>query len=241
MLKRVALQGEDVMVKAYGYTRVSTMEQATGGDSLTVQRQAIERHAKALGKRLAHVYVDEGVSGSKSLEKRPQGRALLLAVQRGDIQRGDVIIASKLDRMFRSAQDAHNVSAIFRKRGISLSLLDLMGGDDVTGDGMAKSFFGMASVFANLERDRIGERIREVKAEHRREGRHLGGSRPFGFTIGKDGHLRPVPKEQNAIRLIRRLRAKKYSLRKIAQMVQLRFPNLKISHTTVGQVSQRRD
>src|SRR2546426_475486 len=122
MLKRVALHGEDVMAKAYGYTRVSTMEQATGGDSLTVQRQAIERHAKALGKRLAHVYVDEGVSGSKSLEKRPQGRALLLAVQRGDIQRGDVIIASQLDRVFRSAQDAHNLSAIFRKRGSSRRL-----------------------------------------------------------------------------------------------------------------------
>src|SRR2546426_610489 len=99
MLKRVALHGEDVMAKAYGYTRVSTMEQATGGDSLTVQRQAIERHAKALGKRLAHVYVDEGVSGSKSLEKRPQGRALLLAVQRGDIQQEGSTLRALLQRL----------------------------------------------------------------------------------------------------------------------------------------------
>src|SRR5439155_19167369 len=134
------------------------------------------------------------------------------------------------------AGDSDTVSKILNQRGISLNLLDLLGGVDVTGDGIAKAFRGVASVFARLERDRIGERIREAKAKHRREGRHLGGSRPFGFTIGKKRQLQPVPEEQRAIRLIKRLRANGRSLRETQQRVQQRL-GLSVSHITVRRIA----
>src|SRR5205809_7707318 len=109
-------------MKVYGYVRVSTTEQAEGGESLEVQRRKITGRALELGKKLNHVYEDT-ISGSRALEGRPQGRELLRAVQSGD-----TIIASKLDRMFRSASDALRVIEALRRRKISLYLLDV-GGD----------------------------------------------------------------------------------------------------------------
>ena len=185
---------------------------------------------------MARVFTDEGISGSVPLQKRPAGRELLKAVQPGD-----TIIASKLDRMFRNARDAHTVAEQLKQRSIGLRLLDVMAGADITtGDGMVRAFFGMAVVFANLERDRIGERIREVKAAQKKAGEFLGGSRTFGYTKGRDGKLHPNPTEQKAIRYILRIRTK-HSLRDIANtLVPQRFPGLKISHTTVSEVLKRR-
>src|SRR2546426_373829 len=84
----------------------------------------------------------------KPLKKRPAGRDLLKAVQSVEIKAGDLVIAAKLDRVFRSVSDAVTIAASFKKRAISLRLLDLMGGEDVTTDGMSSAFFGLASVFA---------------------------------------------------------------------------------------------
>ena len=47
------------------------------------------------------MFVEPGVSGSKAFPKRPEGRNALEAVKRGD-----VLIALKLDRMFRDTTDA---------------------------------------------------------------------------------------------------------------------------------------
>lgn len=233
--------------RVFGYTRVSTSEQARHGDSLLAQRLAIIRHAKSLGKKLEHVYTDQGVSGSKPLETRQGGgRPLLQAIKSGAIQAGDVVVASKLDRMFRSARDAHNVAAIFKARKISLSLLDLLGGADVAADGMAEAFFGIAAVFARLEASRISERIRDVKFVHRSQKKFLGGHTPFGYRNVR-GHVEKDPTEQQAITLIHRLRRAvhrpRWSLRRIAEAVERRFPGLRkgqgISHTTVAEVLTR--
>ena len=223
--------------KCYGYVRVSTSEQVKG-DSLSVQRQQIAHHARRLNLKLERVFTDEGVSGGTPLEKRDQGRELLRMAQRGD-----TILAAKLDRLFRSASDALRVSEALKKRAIGLRLLDVMGGDDITtGDGMAQAFFRMAAVFANLERDRIGERIRDAKAEQRAKGEFLGGTATFGYTKGRDGKLHKVPLEQRAIAYIKRIRPK-HSLRETAEMVKRHFPKLgprSPSHPTIGQILVRR-
>jgi DNA invertase Pin-like site-specific DNA recombinase len=96
------------------------------------------------------------------------------------------------------------------------------------------------SAIAKFECGRIAERIAEVKADQRRRGRHLGGSRQFGFIIGHKGKLRELPKEQSAIRLIRLLHAKGYSLRGIADRVKHRL-GLMVSHMTVKAVLRRQE
>jgi putative DNA-invertase from lambdoid prophage Rac len=50
-----------------------------------------------------------------------------------------------------------------KKRGVALHLLDL--GGDISGNGLSKLFLTIAAAFAEAERDRIRERIGQVKAD----------------------------------------------------------------------------
>src|SRR4051812_28675441 len=110
-------------VTVYGYARVSTERQADEGVSLDEQIRRIEGRTLEQGWQIAEVFVERGVSGSVPLGDRPEG-ARLLAV----LQPGDIVIAAKLDRMFRSALDALNVIRDFQRQRVSLWLLDLGGG-----------------------------------------------------------------------------------------------------------------
>ncbi|NBT74355.1 MAG: recombinase family protein, partial [Betaproteobacteria bacterium] len=53
----------DSDMKAIGYLRVSTDEQAESGAGLAAQRDALERHCEGQGWQLQEVHEDDGVSG----------------------------------------------------------------------------------------------------------------------------------------------------------------------------------
>ncbi len=72
------------------------------------------------------------------------------------------------------------------------------------------------AAFAEAERDRIRERIGQVKADQKARGRYLGGKVPFGFRRGDDGELVPHEAEQEAIPEMVALRAQGKVLRAIA-------------------------
>ena len=147
------------------------------------------------GLTLADVLIEEGVSGSVPVEERPIGGVLF-----AKLERGDIVIAAKLDRLFRSALDALKVAESLKGRGVKLHLLDL--GGDIAGNGISKLFLTIAAAFAEAERDRIRERIGQAKADQKSRGRFLGGDVPFGFEVGADGALVPVEEQQAAIREI---------------------------------------
>jgi putative DNA-invertase from lambdoid prophage Rac len=86
----------------------------------------------------------------------------------------------------------------------------------------ARLLFTILSGVAEMERERICERIRDAKAVQRRAGRHLSGRRPFGFDVVDDGQLAPNMAEQATIRDILALRREGKSLRAIAAAVQAR-------------------
>ena len=192
----------------YGYTRVSTSRQAEEGESLDVQQRTITGYALMHGLTLTKVFIERGVSGSTPLADRPQGAALLEL-----LKAGDVVITAKLDRMFRSALDALDVLAKLKARGVSLHMIDL--GGDVTGNGISKLVFTILSAVAEAERDRIRERVSQVKADQRGRGRYLGGKVPFGFTVGNDGSLVAFPEQQEAIQRARDARASGATVRAV--------------------------
>ena len=212
-------------MSVYAYCRVSTGRQADDGESLETQRRQAEGHAQVLGVELDHVFIERGVSGSKPLAERPEGAKLLNA-----LQDGDTIIASKLDRMFRSANDALAVGDQLKKRGISLHFIDL--GGDVTGNGISKLVFTILSAVAEAERDRIRERIKDVKTDQRDRQRFLGGSKPFGYRLGHDGGLEEDAVEQQAIARMRELRRSGMALRRVAEVVGTET-GLNVSHMLV--------
>ena len=116
-----------------------------------------------------------------------------------------------------------------RRRGVGLHLLDL--GGDISGNGMSKLFLTIAAAFAEAERDRIRERIGQVKADQKARGRYLGGTVPFGFRRGDAGELVPVDAEQEAIREMVALRGQGRALRAIADV--MRAKGVRISHEGV--------
>jgi putative DNA-invertase from lambdoid prophage Rac len=218
------LTGRTIMA-IYGYCRVSTLRQANEGESLDVQRRQIEGYAIMHALTLAGVLIEEGVSGSIPVEDRPVGGSLF-----AKLQRGDIVIAAKLDRLFRSALDALKVVESLKTRGVKLHLLDL--GGDIAGNGLSKLFLTIAAAFAEAERDRIRERIGQVKADQKARGRYLGGKIPFGFRRGDAGELVPHEAEQAAIREMVALRAQGRPLRAIADAA--RTKGHRISHEGVA-------
>lgn len=203
-----ATEQANIMGKVFGYIRVSTDRQAEKGESLGEQRRQLEGYALQHGWPLAEVFTEEGVSGSIPLADRPAG-ARLLAVLRA----GDAVAVPKLDRVFRSALDALQTVEDFKRRGVALHLLDL--GGDVSGNGLSKLFLTVAAAFAEAERDRIRERITGVKRDQKARGRYLGGKLPFGFRVGEDRGLEPIPEQQAAIQRACSLRADGKPLRAI--------------------------
>lgn len=214
----------------YAYCRVSTAAQAEEGISLDEQQRRIDGQALAEGWTITERFVERGVSGSVPLGERPEGRRLLAAAAPGDI-----VLAAKLDRVFRSARDALNVIEDFRRRGVSLWLLDI--GGDVSGNGIAKLMLTILSAFAEFERDRIAERIRDARRQLRSEGRSVGGKRQFGYQV-VDGRIVADPAEQAAIAEMRRLRKRGRTYREIAETVQKKR-NLTVSYVTVKRILER--
>jgi DNA invertase Pin-like site-specific DNA recombinase len=206
---------------------VSTLEQANEGESVEVQRRQVEGYAHMHGLAVDEILVEKGVSGSVPVAERPQGHHMF-----SRLRKGDVIIAPKLDRLFRSALDALTVVEDLRARGVSLHLLDL--GGDISGNGLSKLFLTIAAALAEAERDRIRERITQAKRDQKARGRFLGGTVPFGYRRGEGYELIPDEDEQAAIRETKRLRAEGMALRPIAEA--MRAKGHKISHEGVAGV-----
>lgn len=210
----------------YGYVRVSTKSQAEEGLSLEAQEKKLQGYAMMHSLTIDEVFVERAVSGWKPIGQRPAGAKLLSMVRKGD-----AILCAKLDRMFRSAKDALEVADLLKRKGVSLHLLDL--GGDITGNGISKVFFTIVAAFAEFERDRIAERVMDVKANERAKGKFLGGSRPFGWRV-ENGALVADTKEQALIQRMKELRSAGLSFRAIAERVSTK--GKAVSHMTVKRV-----
>ena len=187
----------------YGIIRVSTTEQAAEGrTSLDDQRTRITGAAMTNGWGVDRIYSDEGVSGSTPLAERPEGGKLVRA-----LQPGDVVIAAKMDRLFRSAQDALNTVDKFKRAGVKLILVD-MGTDPVTENGVSKMLFTVLAAMAEFEKGRILERMADGRKGKKAKGGHTGGQAPYGYRvegIGRDAVLVEEPGEQAVIRRAKEL------------------------------------
>jgi DNA invertase Pin-like site-specific DNA recombinase len=203
-------------MKVYGYVRVSTAEQASNGESLATQQQQITGYAMMKGWPVGSFFIEGGVSGSIPLAERPEGQRLLATVKSGD-----VVITAKLDRAFRSASDALATLEELKAQGVGLHMIDL--GGDVCGNGISKLVFTILSAVAENERDRIRERIRDVKRYLASQGIYNGGKRPFGYHV-IDGRLVPNAAEQAALATMKAMRAQKATFRAIGAAVGISDP-----------------
>lgn len=149
------------------YRRVSTREQAIKGVGLKAQLTTIKYGLKFRQQTaLNWDCEDEGKSG-KDLHRKGLNEALEL-VRQG--KAGGIIVA-KLDRLSRSLLDFAHLMARADAEGWNIVALDL-GVDLSTPAG--KMMAQILAVFAEFERNVIGQRTRDGLAEKRAEGVILG-------------------------------------------------------------------
>jgi DNA invertase Pin-like site-specific DNA recombinase len=203
--------------RAVGYVRVSTEEQASQGLSIPAQEEAIVAYVRMRGLELVDVIVDAGVSGGRPLGARPGGQRLLSLLAEG---KATHIVALRLDRLFRNASDCLQTVENWTKRGYVLHLLDVAGNSIDTNSPAGKFMVTILAAVAEMERNLIAERIRNVLNWKRRNGKTYGHA-PYGYARDGDD-LIPVEAEQRALELIVDLRARGYSLRKIARTLEAR-------------------
>ncbi len=196
-------------LRAIGYVRVSTQEQAQEGVSLDAQRQGIETHAKAQGWTLVGIEADNGISG-KAIKNRPGLRRALRALKG---RKADALLMVALDRLSRTTTDVLSIAARAEREGWQIQTVQ----EQVdAGSPEGEFMLTLRAGLAQLERRKVAERTRLALAELRRQGRRTSRFPPFGFEH-RNGRRVRVPTEQRLLRRILALRAKGLGSKRIAR------------------------
>ena len=199
------------------YCRVSTAEQSREGYSLGEQERQCRAIAETLySDREITLWVEPGVSGAVPLAKRKTGGQMVAA-----LRAGDVLIASKLDRVFRSLIDALTQIEEFTAREIACVLLD-MGPEPISSTGAGKLQFQLLSAIREFERTRLRERLADGLAARRAKGVPVSGNARVGFRVegeGAERRLVPDPREQAMLSEMRHLQEQGHSMASIAREV----------------------
>jgi putative DNA-invertase from lambdoid prophage Rac len=157
------------------YARVSSKAQADDGESLEVQQRKLQEYAKRKKLKDVKMFVDAGVSAFKRVaSKRTEFKKIL-----DSAKSGDVVVASKLDRVFRSVSDAAMTMAALKRKEVELHLLDKDG--SVSGSINDVLSFNVLTAVAQWDSEQKGERIREIKEKQKADFEYSGGRREKGF------------------------------------------------------------
>jgi DNA invertase Pin-like site-specific DNA recombinase len=173
--------------------RVSTEEQASFGDSLQAQEEALVAYCNANNIKIVKIYSDEGFSARKPVLKRPAMLELLEDVKAGKL---DIILFTKLDRWFRNVKEYHKIQEILERNKVVWKAI-LEDYNTATADGRLKVNI-MLSVAEN-EADRTSERIKFVFNSKimRKEAIFPNHNAPFGYkVIPIDGVNKVVKNEE---------------------------------------------
>lgn len=147
------------------------------------------------------VYEDEGFSGGNT--NRPAFLRLMRDARAGLITH---VVCYRLDRISRSIGDFTRL--IEELGGLGIEFVSIKEQFD-TQTPLGRAMMYIASVFSQLERETIAERIRDNMTELAKSGRWLGGVAPLGFKSVKTGEagkckfkLEPIESELRTVRRI---------------------------------------
>ena len=191
---------------------------------------AMQTYCLEKGWYLSESLLDRNCSWSQQFHQRPQGKLLL-----NRLEPGDVVLVSKLERIASSSQEALQLIRRLRERRVQLHVVELRG--DATDVDVTLGLEQAGELFSGLEKRKSTERIKSVKQRQRKQGRYLGGSRPFGYMIHENGRLVEDPNEQRVLKEIVDLKKQGKSLRAISNEVST--PLVPISFKTVQRLLQR--
>ena len=147
------------MPRIFAYARVSTIHQETDN-----QIKEIEAAGFVIQ---PHRIINETISGSMPIARR-KGFARLL----DKMEKGDLLVVTKLDRLGRDAIDVSLTVAKLENIGIKVHCLAL-GGVDLTSSA-GKMTMGVINTVAQFERDLLIERTQSGLTRAKANGKKLG-------------------------------------------------------------------
>ncbi len=154
---------------------VNTLQGESIQSQLEHCRACLAIHRSAEEAQQARVYRDEGFSGAGL--KRPAMQQLLRDIRGGHVS---CVVCYRLDRISRNVGDFTALMEEFAKCRVSF----LCAAESFdTQQPMGRAMLYIASVFAQLERETIGERVRDNMYTLAADGRWLGGKPPFGYRL----------------------------------------------------------
>lgn len=168
------------MIRVATYTRVSTLEQAEEGYSIQEQQDKLEKFCEVKDWTITKRYSDPGFSGANI--HRP---GITKLIEDAKNKAFDLVVVYKLDRLSRSQKDTlYIIEDVLQAKNIGF--VSLSENFD-TSTPFGKAMVGILSVFAQLEREQIKERMTMGKVGRAKAGKAMSWANvPFGYTIKND-------------------------------------------------------
>ena len=168
------------MTKAFAYLRVSGKGQLEG-DGFPRQLAAIKKHAAANDIKIARIFREEGVSGTKDLENRPALQDLLVALHSNGTK---LVLVERLDRLARDLMIQESIIADMKRHGFEIvSVAE----PDLCSDDPSRTLMRhVLGAFAQYERAIIVQKLRGARQRNRAKTGRCEGRKPFGTRPGEN-------------------------------------------------------
>ena len=167
------------------------------GESLENQFQLCKDYSKSYlkDKNITNflIYEDEGYSGSNT--NRPAFKKL---IEDAKNKKFHILICYRLDRISRNVADFSSTLKILQENNIDF--ISIKEQFDTTSP-IGRAMIYISSVFAQLERETIAERIKDNMYELAKSGRWLGGQCPLGFYSERVSYFDENFKEKTMFKL----------------------------------------
>ena len=230
----------------YGYVRVSTEEQAINGVSLDTQKNLISKFVMdKFNREVDKFFVDAGVSGTIPITERPASRELA-----DTMDEHDIIVSTRLDRLSRTTTDLLRTIPIYEETGVYFYLCEQFGEMPIVYPRKKKSkslhskfdmnemankiMVMVLSAVAEIEHGSTVDRLKEGKLVWAAKGYSIGGRAPFGYRkqeekvkygnrVKRRIKLIEIPREQEVIDFIKKLKKRGLGSRRISRQIEENF------------------
>lgn len=200
------MKNENGVIAIYSRKSKYTGKGESIGNQVELCRDYVRLHFSEKDAEQAIVFEDEGFSGGNM--NRPAFQRMMEQIEKGEIK---ALVVYRLDRVSRNVSDFSGMIENLKRRDITF--VSIRENFD-TSTPMGRAMMYIASVFSQLERETIAERIRDNMHELAKTGRWLGGNTPTGYqsesvkSVTVDGKakkackLKLLPEEAEIVKTI---------------------------------------
>lgn len=182
------------------YSRKSVFKEA--GDSVQNQIELCDMYIKRNffnnEEIKIEIFEDDGFSAKNT--NRPEFKRMIKKIENGEI---DKLICYKLDRISRSVADFSTILDLLQKN--NCDFISISEQFDTTSP-IGRAMIYIASIFAQLERESIAERVKDSMMQMAKRGMFLGGKPSLGFNVKRIKYMNEEMREKEASVLVPNLK-----------------------------------